>query len=56
MKAFLIAFALVVLSALWPPSRVLSFNLSLAPVEAVHETRAATGFHRVEISGQVNVV
>src|SRR5258708_4367215 len=55
MKGFLIAFALVVLGTLATVGG-LSFNHKVAPVEAVHETRAATGFRWVEINGQVNVV
>lgn len=54
MKAFLIAFAVVVLGALGAIA-AFSLNRSAPAGEPVRETRVATGFHRVEINGQANV-
>jgi hypothetical protein len=50
MKAFLIAFAIVVLGALVTIA-AFSLNRSAAKNEITHETRDATGFHRIEIAG-----
>jgi hypothetical protein len=54
MKTFLIAFAVVVLGSLAAVAAV-SFSRSAASGEAIHETRELTGYHRIEINGQVNV-
>jgi hypothetical protein len=54
MKAFLIAFTVVVLGSLAALAAV-SFNRSAAPDKAVHETRDLSGFHRLEVTGHVNV-
>jgi hypothetical protein len=54
MKTFLIAFAVVVLGSLAAMVAV-SFSRSAASGEVVHETRNLSGFHRIEISGHVNV-
>jgi hypothetical protein len=54
MKAFLIVFTVVVLGSLAAMVAV-SFSRSAAPDEAVHETRDLSGFHRLEVTGQVNV-
>jgi hypothetical protein len=54
MKAFLIAFAIVVLASL-AAMVAISFGRGAASGELVHETRDLAGFHRIEIGGQVNV-
>ena len=54
MKTFLIAFAVVVVGALAAVA-ALSFGRGAASDEVIHETRDLAGFHRIEISGQVNV-
>ncbi|HEX8010595.1 MAG TPA: head GIN domain-containing protein [Casimicrobiaceae bacterium] len=54
MKAFLIAFAIVVLGSLAAIAAV-SLNRGAAHSEMTHETRAASGFHRLEISGAADV-
>jgi hypothetical protein len=54
MKAFLIAFAVVVLGALGAIA-AFSLNRNAPPGELVREARTATGFHRIEINGQANV-
>jgi putative autotransporter adhesin-like protein len=55
MKIFLIAFAVIVLGTLATIAGV-SFSRNAPASEPVHETRAATGFHRVDISGQATVI
>jgi putative autotransporter adhesin-like protein len=54
MKAFLLAFAVVVLGALGAIA-ALSFNRNAPTREPVRETRDAAGFHRIEINGRANV-
>jgi len=54
MKVFLIAFAALVLAALASIAAV-SFARSTPYGEVVREDRAATGFHRLEIDGHVEV-
>ena len=54
MKVFLIAFAALVLAALATIAAV-SFARNTPSGEMVREDRAATGFHRLEIDGQVEV-
>ncbi len=54
MKVFLIAFAALVLAALATIAAV-SFARNTPTGEVVREDRAATGFHRLEIDGQVEV-
>jgi len=54
MKVFLIAFAALVLAALATIAAV-SFARNTSAGEMVREDRAATGFHRLEIDGQVEV-
>jgi hypothetical protein len=54
MKAFLIAFAVLILAALASIAAV-SFARNTPAGEVVREERAATGFHRLEINGQVEV-
>jgi Putative auto-transporter adhesin, head GIN domain len=55
MKIFLIAFAVIVLGTLATIAGV-SFSRNAPASEPVHETRAATGFHRVDISGRATVI
>ena len=54
MKVFLIAFAALVLAALATIAAV-SFARNTPSGEMVREDRAATGFHRLEIDGHVEV-
>jgi hypothetical protein len=54
MKAFLIAFAVIVVASLGTIA-AFSLNRSAAKSEITHETRTATGFHRIEIAGAVDV-
>jgi hypothetical protein len=54
MKVFLIAFAALVLAALVTVAAV-SFARNTPSGEMVREDRAATGFHRLEIDGHVEV-
>jgi hypothetical protein len=54
MKAFLIAFAVIVVGSL-ATIAAFSFNRSAAQSEITHETRDATGFHRIEIAGVAEV-
>ncbi len=54
MKVFLIAFAALVLAALATVAAV-SFARNTPTGEVVREDRVATGFHRLEIDGQVEV-
>jgi Putative auto-transporter adhesin, head GIN domain len=54
MKVFLIAFAALVLAALVTIAAV-SFARNPPTGEVLRENRAATGFHRLEIDGQVEV-
>jgi len=54
MKVFLIAFAALVLAALATIAAV-SFARNTPSGETVREDRAAAGFHRLEIDGQVEV-
>jgi hypothetical protein len=54
MKAFLIAFAVIVLGSLGTIA-AFSLNRSAAKNEITHETRDATGFHRIEIAGMADV-
>jgi len=54
MKVFLIAFAALVLAALATIAAV-SFARNTPSEEMVREDRAAAGFHRLEIDGQVEV-
>jgi hypothetical protein len=54
MKVFLIAFAALVLAALAAIAAV-SFARNTPSGEMVREDRAATGFHRLEIDGHVEV-
>jgi hypothetical protein len=54
MKVFLIAFAALVLAALATIAAV-SFARNTPSGEMVREDRAAAGFHRLEIDGQVEV-
>jgi len=54
MKVFLIAFAALVLAALATIAAV-SFARNTPSGELVREDRAAAGFHRLEIDGQVEV-
>jgi len=54
MKVFLIAFAALVLAALATIAAV-SFARNTLSGEMVREDRAATGFHRLEIDGHVEV-
>ena len=54
MKVFLIAFAALVLAALATIAAV-SFARNTPSGEVVREDRAAAGFHRLEIDGQVEV-
>jgi hypothetical protein len=54
MKAFLIAFAVIVLGSLGTIA-TFSLNRNAAKNEITHETRDATGFHRIEIAGAADV-
>jgi len=54
MKVFLIAFAAILAGALATIAAV-SHSRSAPASELVHETRAITGFHRIEIAGQAKV-
>ena len=54
MKAFLIAFAVIVVGSL-ATIAALSLNRGAARSEITHETRDATGFHRIEIAGAADV-
>jgi Putative auto-transporter adhesin, head GIN domain len=54
MKTFLIAFGVIVLAALATVA-VVSFARHAPTGELVREDRPATGFHRLEIDGQVEV-
>jgi len=54
MKAFLIAFAVIVVGSLGTIA-AFSLNRSAAKNEITHETRDATGFHRIEITGAADV-
>ncbi|MDQ2963443.1 MAG: DUF2807 domain-containing protein [Pseudomonadota bacterium] len=54
MKAFLIAFAVLVLGAL-AAIAVVSYARNAPSGELVREERTATGFHRLEIDGQAEV-
>src|SRR5258706_4305340 len=54
MKVFLIAFAVILLGSLGTIA-AFSLNRSAAKNEITHETRDATGFHRIEIAGMADV-
>jgi hypothetical protein len=54
MKVFLVAFAALVLAALATVA-VVSFARNAPTGEIVREDRPATGFHRLEINGQVEI-
>jgi hypothetical protein len=54
MKAFMIAFAAILVASLATIAGV-SVSRSAPASEPVHETRALTGFHRIEIAGQATV-
>lgn len=54
MKAFIIAFVVLVLAALGAMF-ALSHSRSSAPVQFVSEVRTVTGFHRIEVQGRVDV-
>src|SRR6266581_4031223 len=54
MKAFLIAFAIIVVGSL-ATIAAFSLNRSAAKNEITHETRDAMGFHRIEITGAADV-
>ncbi len=54
MKAFLIVFAAILIGTLATIAGV-SFSRGAPASEPVHETRAATGFHRIDIAGQASV-
>jgi hypothetical protein len=54
MKTFIIAFVVVVLAALGAMF-ALSHTRSNSPGEIVTEVRAATGFHRIDVQGNVDV-
>ena len=54
MKAFIIVFVALVLAALGAMF-ALSHSRSSAPVQIVSEVRPATGFHRIEVQGRMDV-
>jgi hypothetical protein len=55
MKVFMIAFAAIVVASLATIAGV-SVSRNAPASEPVHETRALSGFHRIEIAGQATVI